>query len=105
MTQPSFKDVLHELSGGRSLHRLNEELGKVIDLAQSYGQKGTITLKVDIQPMGDDVVTFTDTITPKYPQPKQMRTNFFLTEDGLSRRDPRQADIEDFSKADIKEVK
>lgn len=111
MTPSTFADLLADLSAGRTRPRLDQALAKLIDQCQSLGQKGTITLKIDVQPMGDDMIRFEDEITVKEPKPKKMATTFFMTEKGLSRRDPRQADIDDYQqqsedgRARLREVK
>lgn len=97
MSTSRFSDVLHDLSAGRTLPRLNHALAELVDRVQATQGKGSLVLKIDVTPMGEDVVRFEDEITVKEPKPKKMATTFFVTEDGLSRRDPRQADIEDFT--------
>lgn len=111
MTTPAnFSELLLDLSAGRTKPRLEKAMADLIDKCQSLGQKGQIILKIDVQPMGDDMIRFEDEITVKEPKPKKMATTFFMTERGLSRRDPRQTDIEDYEQGDdgrphLKQVK
>ena len=78
---------------------LGEKLTELIDAIQASGKKGSLTLKLDIAPMEKTSVESVKVATEiKLTKPLQDRrpTIFFIDDDlHLTRRDPRQHDIED----------
>lgn len=95
---PALK-TLGELRRGQFVDDLATEMAHLIDAIRDTGRKGTLTVKLDIGLAfkGDDrTLKITDAITVKAPQPEVGDTIMYATADGrLSRRDPRQMDIDD----------
>lgn len=89
-------DILAELRRGRLSAELTESLGELITACQDTGKKGTLTLKITIEP--DKVEDFetprikvTDQIGVARPKRSVQPSTFFLTDDGRPvRRDPNQ---------------
>ena len=100
-TRPNrpFIDVLREMERGRLLVALDEQLGELVRACDEFGKPGSLLLKIELKPgehMDAPVVTAQASIDLKPPKPRRDGTLFFTDDFGnLSRRDPRQVDIED----------
>lgn len=93
-----FTDYLRELDKGRFLTELSSEMQALVEAIAETGKKGSITVKLDLSPSSHDAETVTVSPTFKTVLPKATpgATLYFMTEErNLSRRDPRQGDIED----------
>lgn len=93
-------DVLAALRRGKFKDTLQEELRDLVDAVRATGKKGTITIALTIESVGGDddnsQLSIGDKITVKVPQPTTGQTYMYVTADGdLTRRDPRQRDLED----------
>lgn len=91
--------MLGDLRRGVFVDDLDAELAALVDAVRATGRKGSLTIKLDVSlaSKGDDVaLKVGDSITVKAPQPERGDTFLYAVGDGrLSRRDPRQMDIED----------
>lgn len=100
----SITDVLTQIRGGAALKDAGAELAEVIRAVKATGKKGSITLKIDIEPdkTDDTVVTFQPDITVKKPKKPYAKGIFFFDErsGNVSREDPRQMELEMERKAE-----
>lgn len=86
-------DVLVEMGG---VHwQLSEKLADLVDAVADTGRKGSVTLKLEVAPIGDDVresgLRMNATITEKMPQLPLKGSTFFVRADGqLTREHPGQ---------------
>lgn len=93
----SIIDVLSQIRGGAALTDANKELRAVVMAVKSTGKKGSITLKIDIEPDKTDetVVTFQPDVTIKVPRKPYAKGLFYVSENGdVSREDPRQTELD-----------
>lgn len=93
----SILDVLSQIRGGAALIDANKELREVVMAVKSTGKKGSITLKIDIEPdkTDDTVVTFQPDVTKKVPKKAYAKGLFYVSDNGdVSREDPRQQELE-----------
>ena len=101
--------TLGQLRRGLFIEDLDVELAALVDAVRSTGRKGSITLKLEIgmASKGDDMaLKITDAIKVSAPQPERGDTIMYATADGrMSRRDPRQMDIEDLRVVDAATAK
>lgn len=95
MKTTSFISVLNDIRAGKLTKRLTDELAKVCEGVVEQGKGGTLTLKLNIKPNGDDAVTIAPTVTSTVPQPQVGDSVFFTGEEGLTRTSQTQMDIED----------
>lgn len=97
---PSLK-TLGELRRGDFAETLDAELAALVDAVCETGRKGSVNIKIDVSlaSKGDDrTLKIKDVIKVTAPQPELGETIMYRTADGhMSRRDPRQADIEDIA--------
>ena len=91
----SFNATVQNIRDGALLSSLTEKLDKVVQAVTEHGKVGEITLKLKVKPNGEDAVTITPTVTAKAPEGTIGDALFFVSDGGLVRRNPRQADIED----------
>lgn len=90
-----FAEVLAD-SRGNMLVETSTELRRVIEAIQATGKKGSITVTIAIVPEDGDANAATMDISIKsvIPKPTKPKSVVFLTEDcGLSRQDPKQAEM------------
>lgn len=96
-THQSITEVLMEIRGGAALKDAGAELAEVVAAVKATGKKGSITLKIDIEPdkTDDTVVTFQPDITVKKPKKPYAKGIFFVDEKTgrVSREDPRQLEM------------
>lgn len=89
-----FADVLRDLSAGQTYDELTAALGEIVEAVTATRKAGSLTLKIDVKPNGENSVRVVDEIKTKVPQPTRGETLFFTTSSGsLIRNDPRQADL------------
>lgn len=89
-------DQLRDIRAGEMVEELTEELAKVVNAVLATGKKGSVTLKLNIDPAskGDAVVTITDDIKSTIPREKKAGTLMFALPSGtLQRQDPRQTEL------------
>jgi hypothetical protein len=103
----NITDTLTALRRGQFIDELTGELGQLVDAVRSTGRKGTLTIQIDVAlaSKGDDTtLNVTDTIKLKLPQAGGGQTIMYATADGaLTRRDPRQLDIDGLRTVETKE--
>ena len=80
-TKP-FASLLQEMNRGRLHADLSDEVADVIGAVVEHGKKGTVTLKLDIRPRGDDAVEIGVSYTARPPQPPASPSIFFADTTG-----------------------
>ena len=99
MTARLFGDYLREIDKGRLHAELSAKFQDLIQAVSEHGKAGSVTMKVTLTPpkgMDGDIVTLRGEVKLAAPQPNMNGTIFYVDEEfNLSRRDPRQGDIED----------
>ena len=94
----SITDVLSQIRGGAALKEAGAELADIIRAVKATGKKGSITLKIDIEPdkTDDTVVTFQPDLTIKKPKKPFAKGMFYFDEKTgeVSREDPRQLEMQ-----------
>ena len=91
-------DYLGDLEKGRFLIDASRELQELLAAVIDTGKAGTLTLRLSLAPLGGggEAIQVSGAINSKAPSAARVPTMFFITADGnLSRRDPRQGDLED----------
>jgi hypothetical protein len=89
-------DQLRDIRGGEMVEELTENLAQVVNAVLATGKKGSLTLKLNVDPAskGDAVVTITDDIKVTIPREKKAGTLMFALPSGsLQRQDPRQTEL------------
>lgn len=97
MTARLFTDYLREIDKGRLNEILSGEMQALVEAVHATDKKGSITLKIELEPKGEDTVVLTTKVDAKVPKEGAKPSLFFIDEDSfnLTRRDPRQMDMED----------
>jgi uncharacterized protein (UPF0218 family) len=103
LTEPrDFSMILLEINKGESHRELSEALAELVTAVQLTGKAGSISYTLKVQPHANDsIVTVTDQITRKLPEPDR-RTSIFFVDDktrSLVRNDPHQVSIFDMTGA------
>jgi hypothetical protein len=96
-TPTPFAAVLHQHRGSGLHNELGEQLANITAAVIEFQKKGTLTLTLEITPADDDMnaVVIRDDWKAKVPRATPQPSRFFSDEHGtLSRRDPRQPEIE-----------
>lgn len=91
----SIVKTLQEIRDGAFLTQINEELVELVDAVGELRKGGSITIKLDLKPNGEDAITVSPSVAAKVPKPKVGDAVFFNNAGNLSRRNPAQMDIED----------
>lgn len=85
-----FKDIIGDLDGGSVVEEATHQLRQVVRAARVAGKKGTLTLKIDVEPDGRQFV-INAKVDAKLPVPAPAMTVFFADDDGdLTKSDPKQ---------------
>jgi len=93
-----LQNVLGDLDKGDFLENASEELAKLILAVRKTEKRGSITLKISVDPTGE-AFTIGGTLTSKLPQPKPLSIIRYATDDGLvSLRDPNQGEFPEVAK-------
>ncbi len=99
MTARLFTDYLRELDKGRVIEELSTGMQELISCIMETGKRGSLTLKIDIAPsskIDTETVAVVASLKITSPEPDRHSTLYYITpENNLSRRDPRQMDLED----------
>lgn len=99
MTARLFGDYLREIDKGRLHAELSARFQDLIQAVSEHGKAGSVTVKIGLKPvsgMDGDVVRLAGEVKLNAPQPTLNETLFYVDDTfNLSRRDPRQGDIED----------
>jgi hypothetical protein len=89
-----FTEVIAEYGNGRLLERLSAELAEVARAVGETNLKGTVTLKLSVEPSGEGAYTLNADVTAKVPKRGVGQAIFYADQSGnLSRRDPRQPEL------------
>jgi len=80
-TKP-FAQFLQEMNKGRLHADLSDELADLIGAVVEHGKKGTLTLKLDVKPQGDEAVAVAVTYGARPPQPPANPSIFFADASG-----------------------
>ena len=97
MTARLFTDYLREIDKGRLNEILSSEMQSLVEAVYATAKKGSLTLKIELEPKGEDTVVLTTKVDAKVPKEGAKPALYFVDEDAfnLTRRDPRQMDIQD----------
>lgn len=91
----TFVQVIGEFAEGRTNDELTAALAMLVQSVIACQKKGTLTLKIAVEPNGENTVRLVDSIEAKVPQKARGASIFFAGEDGsLLKRDPRQKELE-----------
>lgn len=92
----NFISTLQGIRDGSLVVMLNEELADVISSVMEHGKPASLSLKLKIEPNGDNAITITSDITAKQAKGGIGKAIFYADSGGtLHRRDPRQGDLLD----------
>ncbi len=109
----SFLEVIRELRMGKTAIELSEKITDVVAAVIKTGKKGSITLKLQIEPAttGDEIsqLIVSEEVTLKVPEKSKPDTLFFSNSHGVMMRfDPRQEKLDlkvvEMPKEEMKEV-
>lgn len=90
----SFIATLQGIRDGALVVMLTDELQDVITSVVENGKPGALTLKLKIEPNGDNAVTIISDVSAKQAKPGVGKAIFYADSGGtLHRRDPRQGDL------------
>lgn len=94
-----FADYLREIDKGKLHAELSTRFQELVEAVAQVGKGGAVTLKLSVKPASNldaEVLTVAGSVKLAAPEPQRSATIFFVDDDfNLSRRDPRQGDIED----------
>jgi hypothetical protein len=89
-----FIDTLREIEAGGLLDELSEVQHSLVDAIRLTGKGGELTIKLAYKPDGSGQMTIKADVKAKEPLLSRGTSLFFLTPEGnLTRRDPRQQEI------------
>lgn len=90
-----FGQFLHEQRNGALHDDLSRALVELVQGCVETGKKGTLTLKVTIDPNDDEeTLSIVDDVIVKVPKPTTKAGLFYFDEEGnLMRRNPRQPEL------------
>lgn len=94
-----FVTMLMEVQDGDAARSVNVKLHELLDAIRNTAGKGTLTLKMTIEPSklamggGVQMVSTSVEVAIKKPELGIGESLFYITEDGLSRNDPRQDEM------------
>jgi hypothetical protein len=92
----SFIATIQGIRDGQLVSLLTDELQDVITSVIEHSKGGSISLKLKIEPNGDNAVTITSEVDAKQARPAVGKAIFYADTGGtLHRRDPRQGDMID----------
>lgn len=97
-----FAQFLQEARRGGLHTEMSEQLADLVSAVRETGKKGSITLKLTVEPSKDDdaMIVVHDDCKVTLPRITQRPSLFFPDEHGnLHRRDPRQAEIDGLADA------
>ena len=90
-----FIDTLRDIEAGGLLDELSETQHSLIDAIRLTGKGGELTIKLAYKPDGNGQMTIKADVKAKEPALSRGTSLFFLTPEGnLTRRDPRQQDLQ-----------
>jgi len=93
----NITEVMMQIRGGAALDDAGKRLAEVVLAVKATGKKGSITLKIDIEPdkQDDTVVTFQPSLEVKVPRKPYAKGIFYVDErnGNVSREDPKQLEL------------
>jgi hypothetical protein len=93
-----FAAFIQEQRGGGLHGELSDALAEATLAATEHNKVAEVRLTVKIKPNGGNTLLVTDEVKTKVPEGERPAALFFTDDEGnLSRRDPRQLDIDDIS--------
>lgn len=85
-------DILRDIRFGNAVAEIDASLGELTDAVIATRKAGTLTIKLEVKPNGENSVTMTDDHAVKLPKPDKGKTMFFVSDEGdLLRDNPRQS--------------
>lgn len=95
MSKRPFIDTLRDVEGGGLLDELTDVQHALIDAIRLTNNGGELTIKLTYKPEGAGQMTIKADVKSKEPVLARGTSLFFLTPEGnISRRDPRQQNLE-----------
>lgn len=101
-----FGDFLRDQRAGEMQEELAVELNRLVAAVTATGKKGKLVLTLTVAPLREatEQLVVEDDIVAKLPKMSKGATLYYGTpENNLSRRDPRQADLE-FKSVPVREA-
>lgn len=90
-----FIDTLRDIEAGHLLEELSETQHSLVDAIRLTGKGGELTIKLTYKPDGSGQMTIKADVKAKEPVLSRGTSLFFLTPEGnLTRKDPRQQDLQ-----------
>lgn len=83
----TFTQFLHTQGKGKTHSDLTDELTGLIGAVVTHGKKGSLTIKIDVSPHADGMVTTTTSFVTKAPTPASKPSMWFANESGQFSRD------------------
>lgn len=100
----NFVETLALIRDGQLVIQCTDELQDLITAVVEHNKAGTLNLKLKVEPNGDNAVTIISEVKTVVPKPGVGKAIFYADQGGnLSRRDPRQRDIDDIPGVKSKE--
>jgi hypothetical protein len=90
--------VLKALREGEFIQELQDELSELHGYVLDHGKSVSLNIKLTLSPSGR-TITIEDDITPKAPKVPKSGTTFFSDKGQLTRRDPKQIDLQEVDPA------
>ena len=101
----SFTKFIDLLRDGAVTSQLTDELRELSAAIKETRKKGSITLKISIEPNGEDAVAIEADVKTSMPRASIGKAMMFMDQAGNMMRDhPRQTDIEEYIKPVGKEA-
>jgi hypothetical protein len=92
----SIITILQGIRDGELVTDLTNKLSDVVEQVSETGKKGSLTLTLDIKKNGEHGITISPKVVAKTPETQVGDALFFSLPGGnLSRKNPKQHDIED----------
>lgn len=88
-----FAAVLQDINNGQVADQLATDMQTLVNAVREHGRKGSMTLKVEVQPRKGNTyaLNVTARVDTKLPAPEPVESVFFTDAEGnLHRDDPRQ---------------
>lgn len=92
-----FADLIRDHNNGRAHNELSELLHELVAAVKDTGKKGSLTLRLTIEPMKGDTGAFTlvHDVSSRVPKPDRKASIFYVDGEGnLSRSNPDQPEFE-----------
>lgn len=101
MTLNAYSTLVQQLHDGDTDRDLSNQLAEVLNECRKTGKPGSVTLTLDIKPLGVESVFIDAVIKTKIPEQPRESQKFYLTDElQLTRRRPGQLSLEDLKVAE-----